>query len=373
MNVTSFARLKYSSLVACFLLVSGCANMVPGMHLDTGHVPTTPTHSRINPVIKLITPALLQEEKAAKALQPGPDISRFISAPTTYVIGNGDLLSILVWNHPQLNIATAAAQALTGSGAQTPGAYVVDQNGMVQFPYVGAIRLAGLTELEARNVLMAKLVKSIKDPDITLRVQSFRSKRIYIDGDVKTSGNLIIDDVPMTLLEAFTRAGGLLPTADKSHIVITRAGVSYPINLPLLVRQGIDPSRIMLANGDVVRVRAASENKVYVLGEVSTPKALLMNNGYLTLTEALGEAGGLNLLSSAARQVYVIRNAGASEPIVYNLDAKSPVALAMAENFELHPRDVVYVDTAGLARFSRVIGLIIPTAAAATASFSATK
>jgi polysaccharide export outer membrane protein len=372
-HILSHTRLKNSGLVALLLFVTGCANILPGMHLDTKYVPTTPARSHINPVIKLITPTLLQKEKAAKAQQPGQDISRFIGEPQPYVIGNGDLLSVLVWNHPHLNIATAAAQALTGSGAQTPGAFVVDQNGIVQFPYVGPIRLAGLTELQARNLLAEKLIKSIKAPDITLRVQGFRSKRIYIDGDVKTSGNQVIDDVPMTLLEAFTRAGGLLPTADQSHIVITRAGVSYPINLPLLVRQGVDPSNIMLAHGDVVRVRANSENKVYVLGEVNTPKALLMNNGRLTLTEALGEAGGLNLLSSAARQVYVIRNAGEAEPIVYNLDAQSPVALALAENFELNPRDVVYVDTAGLARFNRMISLIIPTAAAAAASATAVK
>lgn len=130
-----------------------------------------------------------------------------------------------------------------------------------------------------------------------------------------------------------------------------------------MVRQGVDPSKVMLAHGDIVRVGAASENKVYVLGEVNLPKALPMNHGRLTLTQALGEAGGLNLLSAAARQIYVIRNAAASDPIVYNLDAQSPVALAMAENFELNPRDVVYVDTSGLARFNRIVSLILPTAA----------
>lgn len=347
--------------------------MLPGMHLDDNYVTSGPAQSQVNPIIKLITPSLLQQENAAGMQQPGQDIGRFITAPQPYVIGNGDLLSILVWNHPQLNIATAAAQALTGSGAQTPGAFVVDQNGIVQFPYVGPIKLAGLTELQARNLLAEKLIKSIKTPDITLRVQSFRSKRIYIDGAVKTPGNLIIDDVPMTLLEAFTRAGGLLPSADKSHVVITRGGVSYPLNLPLLIAQGIDPSNIMLSNGDVVRVRPGIESKVYVLGEVTTPKALLMNNGRLTLAEALGESGGLNVLSSAARQVYVIRNAGANEPIVYNLDAQSPVALALADNFELRPKDVVYVDTATLARFNRVISLIIPTAATAATTATAVK
>ncbi len=360
---------KRISVVALVPWLFACANMESGMRLDPKRVPSTTARPQPTPVIKLITPELVQAEKAAKAQQYNQNLNPLLAEPQPYVIGNGDLLSILVWNHPELNIAAAGAQALSSSsGAQTPAAFVVDQNGVVQFPYVGAIKLAGLTELQARNLLAERLVESIKRPDITLRVAAFRSKKIFVDGDVKTPGNQAIDDVPMTLLEGLTRAGGVLPTGDQSHIVVTRGGVSYPVNLPLLVKQGIDPSRILLAHGDVVRVRSRDENKIYVLGEVTVPKALPMQNGRMTLTEALGEAGGLNQLSSAARQVYVIRNASDAEPIVYNLDAQSPVALAMAENFELNPRDVVFVDASGLARFNRIVSLIIPTAATAATS-----
>ena len=56
---------------------------------------------------------------------------------------------------------------------------------------------------------------------------------------------------------------------------------------------------------------------------------------------------------------------GRNEPTVYHLDAKSPVALMLAEQFDLQPRDVVYVDPAPLANWNRVISLILPTAALA--------
>ena len=359
--------------LACLVIIAGCANMEPGMRIDARRLPSTHTQPQPLPVIKLITPALLKAEKIARNQQSTQNVSALYGNPAPYIIGNGDLLSILVWDHPELNIASAGAQALSSSAAQTPAAYVVDQNGMVQFPYAGAIKLAGLTELQARDLIASKLIKSIKKPDITLRALIFRSKRIYFSGEVKTPGNLAIDDVPMTLTEGLTRAGGLLPTSDQSTVVVTRDGLSYPINLPLLVQQGIDPARIMLVSGDVVHVRSRDENKVYVLGEVTLPKALPMVNGRMTLTQALGEAGGLNQLSSAAKQVYVVRNAGEDEPIVYNLDASTPVALALADNFELNPRDVVFVDASGLARFNRIVNLIIPTAAAAATSVTALK
>jgi polysaccharide export outer membrane protein len=366
--------IKRFGVVGFFPLLVSCVNMEPGMRIDTAQVPSTTALPQSTPVIKLITPDLLRSEKEARAQQSAQNVSKLLGQSKPYVIGSGDLLSILVWDHPELNIAAAGAQALSASaGAQTPAAFVVDQQGIVQFPYVGAIKLAGLTELQARDLLAQKLIKSIKKPDITLRVLSFRSQKIYVDGEVKAPGNQAIDDVPMTLLESLTRAGGILPTADQSYIMVTRDGVSYPINIPLLVRQGINPSSIMLMNGDVVRVRSRDENKVYVLGEVQTAKALAMNNGRMTLTEALGEAGGLNQLSASSKQVYVVRNADQAEPVVYNLDAGSPVALALAENFELNPRDVVFVDASGLARFSRVVSLLIPTAAATTAGYGQIK
>ena len=356
------------------MCVAGCASFESGMRLEQLPEAQPGQAAQQEPMLKLITPSLLSEEAGELERLTRQDIAGLTGVTKAYVIGNGDLLSILVWNYPELNIAAAGAQALSSSGlpvrgAQSPSAYVVDQDGQIQFPYVGAIKVAGLTEMQARDLLAERLIRSIKKPDITLRVQEFRSKKVYIDGEVRSPGNQPIEDVPMTLLEALTRAGGMLATADQSSIMVSRAGASYPVNIPALVRQGINPSDILLTNGDVVRVRHRDENKIFVLGEVVAPKALPMFNGRLTLTEALGEAGGLNQLSAAGRQVYVVRNANAKEPLVYNLDARSPVALALADGFMLRPRDVVFVDASGLARFNRIMTLILPNAASATSSY----
>lgn len=365
--------MKRSALCALLPLLAACVNMESGMRIDAKDVPSTGTKEQAAPVIRLITAELLESEKAARAQAPDAQVRGLFAPSQRYLIGNGDLLSILVWDHPELNIAAAGAQALTTSGAQSPAGYVVDQDGFIQFPYVGPIKLSGLTELQARNLLSDRLVKSIKRPDVTLRVLAFRSKKIYVDGEVKAPGSIAIDDVPMTLLEGVSRAGGFMPTSDTSQIVLARNGVTYPINLPHLVRHGVDAARVMLIPGDMVRVPSREESKVYVLGEVNEPKALPMINGRLTLADAIGEVGGLNQLSSSSRQVYVIRNAGAAEPLVYNLDAASPVALALAGNFDLQPRDVVFVDASGLSRFNRIISLILPTAAAASSTIGKLK
>ena len=84
-----------------------------------------------------------------------------------------------------------------------------------------------------------------------------------------------------------------------------------------------------------------------------------MRNGHLTLNEALGEAGGINPVTGDARQVYVIRRSSAKS-MVYQLDANAPGALAMAEGFELNPKDVVYVAATPLTNWNRTISAMIP-------------
>ena len=78
------------------------------------------------------------------------------------------------------------------------------------------------------------------------------------------------------------------------------------------------------------------------------------------LAEAIGDTEGFDLLSSDPSRVLVIRGE-ADAPVVYLLDAKSPDALLLAERFPLEPRDVVFVSTAGVSRWSRVINQLAPT------------
>jgi polysaccharide export outer membrane protein len=151
----------------------------------------------------------------------------------------------------------------------------------------------------------------------------------------------------------------MLPSADQSRIALDRGEVRYMIDLRALVAKGINPGNIMLAHGDVVRVHSRDESKVFVSGEVVRPMALTMHNGRLTLNEALGESGGISPTTGDARQVYVVRK-GADGTRVFQLDARRSGALAMAESFELHPKDLVYVAASPLANWHRNLSMIFP-------------
>ncbi|MDH4235057.1 MAG: polysaccharide biosynthesis/export family protein [Gallionella sp.] len=344
--------------------MSGCA-LAPGMRFDDRDARVEPANGAlaVSPIIKTITPQLIQQELQLATTGIHASLSEIMTPPQPYKIGAGDHLAITVWDHPELlmPVSTVSGTIATLSGT-TPAGYTVSPEGKIQFPYAGDFKVEGLTELQARDLLVQRLSNYIKKPEVTLRVLSFRSKRVYVDGEVKLPGIVQIDDIPLSLPEALNRAGGITPLGDHSRITITREGKIYRVDLTRLTAEGIDPSRIMLSNGDMLRVISREESKVFVIGEVTKPVTLTLRNGRLSLNEALGEAGGVNPQTADANQIYVIRNANDTQPIIYHLDAHSPAMFALAENFELKAKDVVYVDAATMVRFNRIISLILPTA-----------
>lgn len=317
------------------------------------------------PAAQLITGELIATQRAARRRDEQQDIGPLTAPAAPYAIGPADVLSIMVWGHPELAAATLTAQTpLIGQAEQAaagapPQGFVVNEQGTIQFPLAGNVAVAGLTELQARDLLARRLAGVINRPDVTLRVTAFRSQRVYVDGEVKAPGVQAVNDIPMTLTEAINRAGGVTAGGDQSQLSILRQGTRHRVNLPALIQQGIDPSRIVLRHGDVLRVQALDESKVFVSGEVVAPRALTMHNGRLSLNEAIGEAGGINPLTGDARRVFVVRRGRAGTEL-YQLDARDTGALAIAESFELAPRDLVFIDATGLANWHRTLSLMIP-------------
>lgn len=380
---------RWHVMALSVIWLSGCA-FAPGLSVGKGLQDTavqraevsgsggaaSPGGAPLPSALLSITPELILQQRALQKVDVGADVKRFFGESKAYSIGPSDIVDIVVWNHPELVL--------------TPAGFNVSPDGLIQFPLVGRFKIAGLTENQAREALTRQLSKFLKDPQITLRVQAYRAGRVYIDGEVRTPGLQVINDIPMTLTEAISRAGGLMPTADRASVTVSRNGTTTLINMLQLVKLGVNPSRILLAPGDLVRVGSRDDAKVYVMGEVTRPMALPLRNGRLTLNEALGESGGVNVTSGDPRQIYVVRSLSgdsatatpASAPPggtvvpatseIYHLDARSPAAYALAEGFELKSRDVVFVDPVPLVLWSRVLNLVLPSAQAVTLTRAAT-
>jgi polysaccharide biosynthesis/export protein len=369
------ARRLFASLLLT-LLAQGCAVVTaPGFDYADPKQRTSVTLGQYVPadadnppqgVITPITPALVQAQVQARPRGIPADVQSLFAEPKPYTIGPSDVIGILVYDHPELlpNTGAVISQQADPTGISPAPGYIVGADGQVSFPYVGRIKMEGLTEIEASELLARRLARVIKDPQVTVRIQSFRSRRAYVEGEVRTPGTQIFTDIPMTLPEAINRAGGVTVAGDRSFVTLTRNNQTTLINLMQLQELGASANRILLQSGDVVTVRHRDESKVYVMGEIARPSALQMRNGRLSLNEALGEAGGPNLLTANTGQIYVIRNSPQGAPAVFHLNASNPSALALADTFAMRPRDVVYIDPVPLVNWNRIISLILPSAQA---------
>ncbi|MFP3565371.1 polysaccharide biosynthesis/export family protein [Paraburkholderia sp. SIMBA_030] len=365
----SSLELRTGSVLVCAIaaLLSACS-LAPGQRMitpaalqDTGGDFSTEAAQQVQIPITDINLALLRKMHAATTSAAlTPQTVALFGKPTAYRVGPGDVLQIVVWDHPELAAALGQPAANQKLSDAAPG-FLIDESGNVQFPYAGTVHVAGQDVATIQRELHSRLSKVYQKPEITVRVASFRMAQIYVDGEVRTPGAQSLNDIPMSLTSAINLSGGFSANADRSRVELVRNGATYPLNVDDLIKRGRNPSEIYLQPGDLVRVSSREDSGVYVMGEVNKPATILpMRNGSLTLSQAISDSGSFDSNTAQTRQLFVIRNSMSEQPQVYHLDATSPVSMLLANQFELQPKDVVYVGQGSLVRFNRVLNLLLP-------------
>ncbi|WP_341710274.1 polysaccharide biosynthesis/export family protein [Limnobacter sp.] len=277
-----------------------------------------------------------------------------------YKIGVGDLVRVTVWDHPEL---TNPAGNTTG---QLQG-QVVLPDGSFYFPFLNKVQAEGRTTDEVRLEITLRLEKFIRSPQVDVYIQpnGFRSQKFYVSGEVSQQGFFPITDVPTSLSDAISLAGGLTRDADLNGVILQRENRTYLIDAYRLFYKGDLSQNVLLRNGDVLNIPDRRLRKVFLMGEVVQPSSFVMPVGKLTLAEVLSDVGGINQNTANAQQVYVIRQSERGQtdiPMlnIYHLDSTSPTSVLYADQFEMRPRDVVYVDPVRMVRINRLLGTILP-------------
>ena len=138
--------------------------------------------------------------------------------------------------------------------------YTITQEGNILVPNIGPVLVQDLTTEEIAQKLDEVLAKFIRDPQAKVGVQEYRSKKVYIIGQVALPGELIMHADMLTLQEAIVAAGMPTEQAALSRVQVINPALENPvvrqINVADILYKGKMAENIMLKPGDQVFVPA---------------------------------------------------------------------------------------------------------------------
>lgn len=258
-------------------------------------------------------------------------------------IAPGDVISIATYGAPELTTSvqtTSGGIALGATSAALQG-LKVDSNGEIALPYLGSVRLAGLTPAEAGAYLKNALKQGgfLVDPQVSVQLVDSPTRAITVIGEVMKP-----TPIPafghLRLLDAISACGGFTPLASHS-ITIRRVGEPDPILVELGTNaKSTGASDVPLLPGDTVIV--SKVGSVFVLGYVKTPAAIpLANNAPITVLRALAMAGGVNY-GAGLSKARIIRTNSDNQRVEIRLDLKK-IMFGKQQDVVLASNDILLV------------------------------
>jgi polysaccharide biosynthesis/export protein len=316
----SLAR-RSGSIVSIACLISGAALTSWAQQAPEKAPPPT-----AQPISQAAVGTAPKGEDSTKPGQSTPPSSGDVSDPSLLRLSAGDLVEIGVYNVPELSTKAR-----------------VENSGDLYLPLIDYVHVADLTVDEAQVLIEKRLADGgfVRNPHVTIFVDESNAQGVTILGDVSKPGIYpVLGD--RKLYDLLSAAGGFTQTAGRS-VSIIRRGQSQPITVKLPRNLADDmQDDIQIFPGDTISVPRAPV--IYVVGDVGRPSGLLVDNGSLTVLQAIALAGGPNR-TAKLNGVRIVRKGptGMTETRVQlkkMLEAKSP-------DMTLQADDILFVPVSG--------------------------
>lgn len=197
-----------------------------------------------------------------------------------YIIGEGDLLKIAVYDNPDLTTDSR-----------------VSGDGKITLPLIGEVAVTGLTAGAAQKIIAGKLMDGyVRKPQVSVFISEYKSKKVTTLGEFTKPG-LVELRGNSTLMEVISNAGGITVNAAETLIIKRKIlksdgqgdDLTIAVDLVRLLEKGDISTNIMVKDGDSIYVPRAAF--IYVTGEVKTPGAYKVTKG-LTVLRSITLAGG---------------------------------------------------------------------------------
>ncbi len=309
-----------------------CAQVQSGRHEPRR--PSAAPELNVTPDLEGVRPPATERAAPVSLDNENPAFSE-------YQLGSEDLLQVTVMDSPEFSRLVRVSAA-----------------GTVKLPLVKrAIPAVGLTVAGLEQKITQALVEEglLREPSVAVTVREFHSKPVSVSGAVRAP--VVFQAArPLTLSEAITRAGGLSEMAGQDVVVTFPEKEGHPAKVMRVPVKSLNDSSdlqsvIWLRGGEEVRVPSAG--RVYVLGGVGHPGAVLINTEEpLTLLRALALAGGPT--QSASAKAFLLRPGPNSAAGLTPAAAKTEIALDLKKlmkrqqpDLPLETNDVIFVPESG--------------------------
>ena len=343
MRVKTYSRAPeiLGGLLLVAALLSGCAGN-PTQSTASDIVPPDPPQR-----LSGEAPQLAQKQKSVD--EQLAELDRIlVSTDASFRLGKGDVLSISVYDEPDLSLDSVP----------------IRPDGMIAFPLIGDVQVAGRNVEAVSAEIQTRLLQYVLEPKVSVVVREFNSLNYTVYGEVINPGVYPLT-TSVTVTSAIARAGGLtkgqfrassVELADLAHAFVARGKTVMPVDFVRLIRHGDRRFDIELQPGDYIHIPSGLSKEVYILGEVKAP-ALFAFRESMPMSRTLALAEGFTEDADLSR-VHVVRGA-LHNPTVIVADFEK-VLRGEAQDVQLEPGDVVYVPPTTLTRFARSVEKILP-------------
>lgn len=171
-----------------------------------------------------------------------PPGTRSVASPEALALGVGDVVEVRVFREPDLT-----------------GTYLIDDDGGIDFPLIGRVKLEGRRAKSAEGEVRARLADGfLVDPQISLFVKERNSQKVHVLGQVNKPGSFLLEP-GMTVIQAMAQAGGFTKLAATNRVNLTRVQDGSEKSFQVRVgdiRSG-DATNVELLPGDILYVPEA--------------------------------------------------------------------------------------------------------------------
>jgi polysaccharide export outer membrane protein len=385
-----YRKAGIAQTLAVLLLTSGCSM-----------VPTSGPSSRA--ISKLATSDI--GDKRVEVVNVDDEVARRLVAhaqprlfsdvlgdgsPVGTIIGRGDGLAVSIWEAPPAVLfgpgggdPRATSSSSTARGTTLPE-QMVDNDGRIVVPFVGALTVAGKSPKQVEQQIVTRLSGKAHQPQVLVQLTRNTNTTVTVVGDVANTTHVPLTPRGERLLDILASAGGTRQPVGKSTIQITRGTEIASLPLELVIR---DPRQnIRLQAGDVVTA-LFQPYSFTALGATGRNEEVPFEATGLTLSQALGRVAGLQDARANAKGVFVFRfedpahlsaeqrsnvqlTPDGKAPIIYQIDLRDPRNMFVSQNFPMRDKDILYIANAPLADIQKFVNVIyssiLPAATAAT-------